>query len=107
MDLAEYKELALARDLFMFSFYMRGISFIDMANLRKSNMKNGYIVYSRSKTKQMLTIKLEVCMKEIIARYEAQTINDYLLPVYTAQNRDHSSQLRNYNKRLKRISDLQ
>jgi len=106
LNLTEYTELALARDLFMFSFYMRGISFIDMANLRKSNIKNGYIVYSRSKTQQTLTIKLEACMKEIITRYESQTIDDYLLPVYTAQNRNYSSQLRNHNKRLKRISDL-
>ena len=106
LDLTKNPELALARDLFMFSFYMRGISFIDMANLRKSNAKNGYIVYFRSKTKQLLTIKLEECMKEIITRYEWQTIDDYLLPVYTTQNRNHSSQLRNHNKRLKRISDL-
>ena len=35
-DLSAHKELELARDLFMFSFYMRGISFIDMANLSKS-----------------------------------------------------------------------
>jgi len=106
MDLSPHKELALARDLFMFSFYMRGISFVDMANLRKCNLKNGYIIYSRSKTRQMLTVKLEACMQEIISRYESQTIDDYLLPVYTAQNRDNASQLRNHNKRLKRISDL-
>jgi len=106
LDLTEYTELALARDLFMFSFYMRGISFIDMANLRKSNVKNCYIIYVRSKTKQMLTIKLEACMIDIIARYESKTVDDYLLPVYTAQNFDPSSQLRNHNKRLKRISDL-
>ena len=45
-------------------------------------------------------------MQEIILRYESQTIDDYLLPVYTAQYRDNASQLRNHNKRLKRISDL-
>ena len=106
LDLSEYPELALARDLFMFSFYMRGISFIDMANLRKHNVKSGYIIYSRSKTKQMLTIRIELCMQKIISRYELQTINDFLLPVYTANNRDNTSQLRNYNHRLKRISDL-
>ncbi|GHT13622.1 transposase [Bacteroidia bacterium] len=106
MDLSIHKELALARDLFMFSFYMRGISFIDMANLRKSNVKNGYVAYSRSKTRQMLTVKLEACMQKIISRYESQTVDDYLLPVYTAQNRDNTSQLRNHNKRLKRISEM-
>jgi len=106
MDLYSYKELALARDLFMFSFYLRGISFVDMANLRKHNVKNGYIIYSRSKTKQILTIKIEPCMQEIISRYELQTIDDFLLPVYTIQNKDNISQLRNYNKRLKRISEM-
>ena len=106
MDLSAHKELVLARDLFMFSFYMRGISFIDMANLRKSSVKNGYIIYSRSKTQQMLTVKVEACMQEIISRYEAQTIDDYLIPVYTVNNRNNTSQLRNHNKRLKRISEM-
>jgi len=106
LDLTSYKELTLSRDLFMFSFYMRGISFIDMANLRKCNLKDGYIIYARSKTKQMLTVKVEPCMMEIISKYESQTIDDYLLPVYTAQNRDNTSQLRTHNKRLKRISEI-
>jgi len=99
-------ELALTRDLFMFSFYMRGISFVDMANLRKANVRNGYIVYTRSKTRQTLTVKIEACMQEIISRYEAQTAGDYLLPVLTAQNRHPAGALRSYNKRLKRISTL-
>ena len=106
MDLSVHKELVLARDLFLFSFYMRGVSFVDMANLRKSDVKNGYIIYSRSKTKQRLNVKIEDCMRTIIARYELQTINDYLLPVYTAKNHDSTNQLRNHNKRLKRISEM-
>jgi len=106
IDLTSHKELELSRDLFMFSFYLRGISFIDMANLRKHNVKNGYIIYTRSKTKQMLTIKIEPCMQEIISRYELQSIDDYLLPIYTIQNKDNLSQLRNHNKRLKRISKI-
>jgi len=106
LDLTSHKELALSRDLFMLSFYLRGISFVDMANLRKYNVKNGYITYLRSKTKQMLTIKIEPCMQEIISRYELQTIDDYFLPIYTVQNRDNTSQLRNHNKRLKRISEI-
>ena len=104
INLSSHEELALARDLFMFSFYLRGISFIDMANLRKRNVKNGYIIYARSKTQQILTVKIEPCMQEIISRYERQTVEDYLLPVYTSDNRNHSSQLRNHNRRLNRIS---
>ena len=34
------------------------------------------------------------------------TAISFLLPIYTIQNRNNTSQLRNYNKRLKRISEL-
>ncbi|MDR3340842.1 MAG: site-specific integrase [Candidatus Symbiothrix sp.] len=106
MDLSRQKELEVARDMFMFSFYMRGMSFVDMANLRISNVKNGYITYTRSKTKQVLTVKMEVCMEKIIARYKNQTVKDYLLPIYNKDNYNHVSHLRTSNKRLKRISNL-
>jgi integrase len=106
LDLSNNFCLALARDLFLFSFYMRGMSFVDMANLRKGSLKNGYIVYTRSKTKQTLTVKIEDCMQEIIKRYERQTIDDYILPIFTTNNRSHTSQLRTHNKRLKRISEM-
>ena len=106
MDLTSHKELEFARNMFMFSFYMRGISFIDMANLRKRNVRNGYIIYSRSKTRQILTVKLEPCMREIISRYEMQTVDDYLLPIFSFQNLNCPSKLRTYNKRLKRISAM-
>jgi site-specific recombinase XerD len=106
LDLESHQDLALTRDLFMFSFYMRGISFVDMANLKTGNIKNGYIVYIRSKTKQSLTVRLESCMQEIIDRYCSRSIDDYLLPVYTEKNRNHTSQLRTFNKRLKNISEI-
>ena len=106
IDLAEHPHLQLARDFFMFSFYTRGMSFIDMANLTKKNIKNGYLVYSRSKTKQALTIKIEKCIEDIINKYKDLSIENYLLPIFTEQNCDYSSHLRTYNKRLKQISQL-
>jgi len=106
LDLSKYPALQQSRDLFMFSFYTRGMSFIDMANLSKNNLKNGYIVYSRSKTKQILTIKVEKCIEEIIGQYRDLTIDNYLLPIYSEQNRNSNSNLRTHNKRLKRISEM-
>jgi len=106
LDLSEYPALQQSRDLFMFSFYTRGMSFIDMANLTRNNLKNGYIVYSRSKTKQVLTIKIEKCIEEIIERYSDLIIDGYLLPIYSKQNRCSGSNLRTHNKRLKRISEI-
>jgi site-specific recombinase XerD len=105
-DLSGYPELETARDLFLFSFYMRGISFIDMANLTSGNLKNGYITYIRSKTKQRLTVKVEGCMLEIIEKHNHMTIKNYLLPIYNENNRNHISRLRTYNKCLKRLSEV-
>ncbi|MDE6854484.1 MAG: site-specific integrase, partial [Muribaculaceae bacterium] len=56
LNLSHQPMLDYARDMFMMSFYLRGMSFIDMAFLRKSAIRNGYVVYRRRKTGQILTI---------------------------------------------------
>jgi integrase len=63
-------------------------------------------VYARSKTKQVLSIKIEKCIEEIIERYRNETVDDYLLPIYHVGNHDYGSHLRTYNKRLRRLSEL-
>ena len=50
-----------ARDMFMLSFYLRGMSFVDMANLKKADLKNGILTYRRKKTGQTLRIKWKSC----------------------------------------------
>ena len=55
--------------MFMFSFYARGMAFIDLAYLTKENIQGEYIIYRRHKTGQELSIKLEICLKTIIDRY--------------------------------------
>ena len=59
LDLSMKPSLDFARDMFMFSFYTRGMSFVDMAYLRKSDLQNGILTYRRRKTGQELTIKWE------------------------------------------------
>ena len=71
----------MARDTFLMSFYLRGISFIDLAHLRKSDLKEGYLHYTRSKTRQRLTIRWEDEMQELLEKYQAQTASSpYLFP---------------------------
>lgn len=106
LDLSAHGNLQLARDLFMFSFYTRGMSFIDMANLKRDHLKSGYLVYVRSKTKQILTIKIEKCIDDIVERYKDITIDNYILPIYNRLNYDYRSHLRTYNKRLRRLSEM-
>ena len=71
----------MARDTFLMSFYLRGISFIDLAHLRKSDLKDGYLHYTRRKTGQCLTIRWEDEMQELLEKYQAQTASSpYLFP---------------------------
>lgn len=72
--------LDFARDMFMMSFYLRGMSFIDMAFLRKTDLKNGYITYRRRKTGQQLIIEWTKEMQMILDKY-TENKSDYLLPV--------------------------
>lgn len=57
LDLSVQPSLDLARDFFLLSFYTRGMSFVDMAYLRKKDLQNGILSYRRRKTGQRLFIK--------------------------------------------------
>ena len=70
-----------ARDTFLMCFYLRGISFIDLAHLRKSDLKDGFISYTRSKTGQRISIRWEKDMQDIVDKYQTQTASSpYLFP---------------------------
>ena len=110
LDLNGKPHWELARDMFLFSFYTRGMSFIDMAYLKKSDLKNGILSYRRHKTGQQLYIKWESCMEAIVARYAAGCSDDYLLPILRLPSNNLRSQYKStmfrINKYLKEIARL-
>lgn len=110
LDLTKKPHLDYARDMFLFSFYTRGMSFVDMAYLKKSDLKNGILTYRRRKTRQQLTVKWEKCMEEIVAKYESHSDTEYLLPIITDLRTDERVQYRNalcrVNIALKEIARL-
>lgn len=80
LDLSLNTSLDFARDMFLISFYLRGMSFIDMALLKKSDLKNGYVTYRRRKTGQQLIIEWTKEMQMILDKYP-ENATDYLLPI--------------------------
>lgn len=86
LDLALQPNLEFARDMFLFSFYTRGMSFIDMAHLKKKDLQNGFLSYRRRKTGQQLVIRWEKCMQEIVDKRHICDRNPYLLPILNFQN---------------------
>jgi len=106
LDLSLKPSLDFARDMFMFSFYTRGMSFIDMAYLKKSDLQNGILTYRRRKTGQQLTIKWEKCMEFIVSKYP-QNQTAYLLPIIKEtvnERRQYDNALHMVNYHLKDLS---
>lgn len=87
LDLPEGSFLAFARDLFVLSVFLQGISFVDMAYLKKSDIKNGLLQYIRKKTGQSLSVGWEPAMQAIVDTYAHLTVGSpYLLPIITRQD---------------------
>lgn len=109
LDLSSMPALDFARDMFLFSFYMRGMSFIDIAYLRKRDLSNGFVVYNRRKTGQQMVVKWEKSMDDIVNKH-CNVCNDFMFPIITLQDGTQRKQYLNkmllINRHLKRVAHL-
>ena len=102
--------LQLAKDYFMFSFYNRGMNFIDIVYLKTKNLHKGRLNYKRAKTGTSFTIKLVEPAMEIIGRYiEKSKADSFIFPAI--QNEEHKfleyrNAMRLTNKKLNKIGEL-
>lgn len=101
LDLSADDKLEYARDIFMMSFYLRGMSLVDMCFLRKSDLKNGQITYRRRKTGQRLTIAWTAQMQSIVDKYK-ETDSEYLLPIIPSNSCNKRSAYKNAGYRINR-----
>lgn len=107
MDFNRLPAQEFARDMFLFSFYTRGMSFVDMAFLRKEDLKDGNLIYKRRKTGQQLVVKWEICMQHIVDKYVMEG-SPYLLPVINVNSAEDEREqylrtAHNINRNLKKI----
>ena len=109
LDLTNAPTLDFARDMFLFSFYMRGMSFIDIAYLKKKDLSNGFVVYNRRKTGQQMIVKWEKSMEEIANKHPNEC-STFLFPIIISPNITERKQYLNkmllVNKYLKKIAKL-
>lgn len=68
-DLPDDRTETLARDLFAFSLYARGMNLVDIAHLTPENIHSGRIEYSRRKTGQQYSVALNTHTLPILERY--------------------------------------
>lgn len=109
LDVSLSLPLDYARDMFLMSFYLRGMSFVDMTFLKKTDLKNGYIVYRRRKTGQQLTIEWTPEMQSILDKYPDNP-TQYLLPIIRTEGINERCAYRNIgyniNRNLKKIAAM-
>ena len=111
LELPTGSSLDKARDLFLLSFYLRGMAFVDMAFLKKTDLKCSMVSYNRRKTHQNLNIEWMKPMQAIIDKYADQTKESpYLLPILTGKESSPYTAYRkvehNTNYNLKKIGEM-
>ncbi len=109
LSLSATPKIEFARDMFILSFYLRGMSFIDMAFLKKTDLRNGYLTYRRHKTGQRLVIAWTPEMQALVDKYPANPTH-YLLPILKKKDVNercfYKKISESINKNLKKIGDM-
>ncbi len=93
----------LAQNVFLFSYYCRGMNFADIAYLKWKDLNNNRLKYTRQKTKKLFNIELLKPAMDIIEYYGRgmyQTKESYIFPIF---NESHHTPVSLYNRREKMI----
>lgn len=100
------------RYIFLMSFYLRGMPFVDIAHLKVSNIIDGRVQYDRQKTSEPFDIKIPDQLWPIIEYFvQDKSQDDYLLPFIkrespVLQYKDIEWARKRYNKNLKDVAKL-
>ena len=114
-DLKHHPEFIDARNIFMFSYFVRGIQFYDIAHLTWENAQDNRLIYRREKTKVYFNVKIQPGTLEILRFYKDKNIGSkYIFPILddrihkTKQSRhDRIKKVRKkINKNLKLLAIL-
>ncbi|WP_287710775.1 site-specific integrase [Bacteroides sp.] len=90
---------------FLLMFLLRGMPFIDLAHLRKRDMQDGRITYSRHKTDKPITVRIPREALVLIAKYaDRHSASPYLFPILDARIRDSWQSYRNYQDALRHFN---
>ena len=98
--LAEKEELYI--DLFLFGYYTGGSTINELASLKTSSIKKGYLYCKRNASENVAIIPLCPEALYIIDKFQSECFGDYLLPIFTHKHISSEQQL----GRIKRVSEL-
>lgn len=90
--------LSFARDIFLFSYFVAGINFKDIATLQYKNIQKGRIYYQRHKTGKEMNSPVLPDAQQIIDKYtkDVRSEDDYIFPIL--DKKVHITELQIYNR---------
>ena len=100
--------MEFARDMFLMSFYLRGAALIDLAFMRKCDIRGGRIEYRRRKTGKLLSFEWTPEMHGLAKKYHNPD-SPYIFPIITsayAPLRSFRSCSQKINRSLRRLASL-
>ena len=89
------------RDMFKLSFLLMGINFADLLKLTPGDLREGRIVFNRSKTGRLYSMKVEPEALELLRKYRG---NKHLLSIMDSRT-DYVQFIRQTNNALRKIGD--
>lgn len=103
----EHSHKALALDVFLFSLFSCGMSFVDICNLKKDNIRGNVLTYRRQKTGQLIEMKIEPPLRKLLQKYK-DSQSDYLLPMLRADDSYEGYRYiqRRLNKRIRELGKM-
>lgn len=108
LDLNDNPEWQRAVDLALFAFCAFGMPFVDVVCLRKSDIRDGEIVYRRRKTSAEIRIGVTPAMKALFRRYANNTPYVFPLEQEAIERQGYAAYkllLAKHNRALARVSE--
>lgn len=112
-DYSIYPMYANSFHYFMFSYFSRGMNFVDMAKLKWKDIYGGRITYNRSKTSGGLNIKISSALEVILSKFPKGD-SEYVFPILSESHETPSQKshrikkcLKKYNADLNKIAQIQ
>ncbi len=111
LELKEGTTLFRDRSIFIMSFLLNGMSYVDMAHLKGSNIIDGRIQYIRQKTNEPYNIKIHDQLVPLLTYFiGGKEKFDYILPIIKRKNvvgqyKDIEWARKRFNRNLKKLAE--
>ena len=106
-------DMRRTQELFVLMFLLRGLPFVDLAYLRKSDLHDNVITYRRRKTGRPLSVTLTPEAMAILKRYmNRDTSSPYLFQLLNSREgtkeayHEYQLALRNFNRQLMLLGEM-